>query len=556
MRFTRLTACISVCLLGACYDLRSDCENTATCEPNSCGELLPEQYDDFPELNCGTDGGGDAGGHGGGEPSGGSSSNGGSGGDGGQGGEGGNTPDDGECDPELLSDGEAPSDTCGIFVSASIGGASVTGTKDSPVDTIEEAVELAMGGTNRVYLCAEVFAEAVTLGDGVELYGGFDCQSGWGRSETRTALTADVGEVPVTVGSGRVMLQDIDVTSASAITAGASSIAMIALEGTEVVLERVGVEAGDGADGESGVTPSGVGPNEESAIGENGDDGSGACRAESDGGEPGYFTCQGQDVSGGPGGDGSKSTAGGPGGPGTPTGGTPPNDGDGGSGQTATTSCEAGNDGADGAQGIAGDGATGIGVISASGYEGASGTAGGIGLPGHGGGGGGGGNQGGCGATLDGASGGGGGSGGCGGAGGLPGGAGGSSIAILSLGATLTFTEVTLVTGNGGNGGDGAPGQLGGVGGLGGDAGGSDASSSTACAGGDGGNGGQGGPGGGGLGGHSVGIAFTGTATSQNEVIRGEEGNGGLGGDSVSSSNGQVGLACDSLDFDSGTCVP
>ena len=63
--------------------------------------------------------------------------------------------------------------------------------------------------------------------------------------------------------------------------------------------------------------------------------------------------------------------------------------------------------------------------------------------------------------------------------------------------------------------------------------------SKAACAGGQGGQGGNGGPGGGGLGGHSVGIAFTGSAPTQAGATTLTQGTAGIGGPGGS---GDVGM--------------
>jgi hypothetical protein len=85
----------------------------------------------------------------------------------------------------------------------------------------------------------------------------------------------------------------------------------------------------------------------------------------------------------------------------------------------------------------------------------------------------------------------------------------------MSIQSTLVIESSQIIATNGGPGGTGAAGQQGGAGGTIGGAGGNTgglANLKPGCAGGRGGNGGSGGIGGNGVGGHSIGIAYTGTA--------------------------------------------
>ncbi len=72
------------------------------------------------------------------------------------------------------SDSMSPvGDGCGVFVSSSMGADAGAGTKAAPVKTLAAAITQAKGG--RVYACAEAFTEAVTLVEGVTIFGGLDC---------------------------------------------------------------------------------------------------------------------------------------------------------------------------------------------------------------------------------------------------------------------------------------------------------------------------------------------------------------------------------------------
>ncbi|WP_438033119.1 PGRS family protein [Sorangium sp. So ce204] len=438
----------------------------------------------------------------------------------------------------------AVDDGCGVFVSSS-GSDENAATKEAPVKTLAAALALAEESEKRrVYVCAETFEEAVEVTQGVTIYGGLDCASGWGwaGAQRKTVLTAAAGEIPLVVRGGgaeaTVRVEDVHVQARGigpddVTLAGASSIAAVAEE-VNVELARCVLEAGDAAAGAEGAAY------ETSAMG--GAEGNGGNVACSEalvvpGGEVKNDCGTPEDES-----DDSLSGAGGIGQVGTGGAGSkglPEISANGGEGEGAKV-CTEGTAGDDGTDGMPGAGASGLGEISASGYVGAAGGDGVKGTTAQGGGGGGG-AKGGVGggkctdeASAGGASGGSGGAGGCGGAGGRGGGAGGSSIALISLNATVNFEDVTLKTGRGGAGGKGGAGQEGGAGGAGGP-GGTKPEGATAlhdaCAGGPGGKGGPGGQGGGGRGGHAIGIAYKGTAPPvQGAAVElGEAGPGGVG---------------------------
>lgn len=423
--------------------------------------------------------------------------------------------------------------SCGVFVSAT-GDDGATGSQDQPVQSLKQAVMLALGGEKRIYACAEEFAGAVELPAGIALYGGLDC-GGMPRSwkyvgeKTKTTITAEVETIPLTLASGSgTKLFDLHVLAKEAVNAGGSSIAVVADQVTAEITGCV-FEAGDAKGGASGMPYSSA-----ASAGAMGAKGGDACSASTVlGGDSIASMCGTSDSISGQGGTGA-ALSGGSGSPGLPdsamNGGT-------GEGAMACTPGTKGNDGMPGTQGL---GATGLGAISKSGFAGVIGMPGLLGPPGQGGGGGGGAKGG---MALDkcpvagmtgGAAGGSGGSGGCGGAGGKGGNSGGSSIALLSLGSALTFSAVTLTTGAGGKGGDGGSGQDGGFGGppgLGGTVTGM-SGLNPGCNGGPGGSGGKGGQGGGGIGGHSIALAFTGTAPAKSGWVAttGAFGVAGLGG--------------------------
>jgi hypothetical protein len=443
-------------------------------------------------------------------------------------------------------------DTCGVFVSSSLGKDDNAGNKSGPVKTLQQAIALAAGNTGRVYACADGFEEAVEVPAGISVFGGLDCamespgtQWRYIGDKSKTALTAKAEQIPLVLlgGMGTTQIEDIAVTARSAENPGSSSIAAV-VDGATTELVRCTFEAGDGTDGVAGESlPSAA------KGGVQGKDGGNACSASSIIGADGVSSmCGDLDSTSGPGGSGF-ATVGGDGSRGSP--GAAMN---GGAGENISA-CTPGIVGEIGTPGTPGAGATDLGQLNKTGYTGVAGTNGTAGAAGQGGGGGGGAKGGtGAGQCIDptkagGASGGSGGSGGCGGAGGKGGGAGGSSIALVSVKATLTLTDVTLKTGNGGKGGDGGLEQEGGGGGQPGKGGGVGAASGLkpGCNGGLGGQGGKGGRGGGGLGGHAIGLAHSGeSAPAMSGVTFNKKGTAGTGGKGADPAHdGTAGVAAD-----------
>jgi hypothetical protein len=472
------------------------------------------------------------------------------GGSSGAGGTGGGGPSK-ECMP---AEGKAPDATCGIFVSAA-GDDGHDGSPDAPVKTLSKALE--KGST--IYLCGgETIEGSAKITKSTYLFGGFDCGKKWvyaPANKTKLEGDADVAVLAVAKTASEVSIADVVLAAPDAKQHGASAIGLL-VDSASASLTRVEITAGKGMDGADGTTPAGFG-----AAGVKGSQGATGCVDDADklGGPSGKSMCGANPaiaVNGGSGGNGLADVVGGTGASAQPQpqpGANGQKDGKGGVGQSQNDVCEPGHLGANGLPGAPGAGASGLGTLDASGYAGADGAPGAEpGKPGYGGGGGGGAKQCAVNGSYAGPSGGGGGSGGCGGQPGTAGKGAGASLGIVSIGASFSFEKVTITTTNGGIGGKGGNGQSGGPGGPAGPAGTAVAQdTATACAGGNGGQGGPGGSGGGGLGGHSIGIAFLGSAPATDGVTItvGDAGLGGEGGDMNKDIAGAPGQACAILDF-------
>lgn len=454
-------------------------------------------------------------------------------------------------------------------------GSDVAGCGDmaNPCATIQYGIDIAAGlGKRDVYIMEGTYDDgAITLADGVSLYGGYGGAWMWARGASATTRVVGSTGVEVIAGASEAVtivadglttptiVADLeivapDATGTHANGAGRSSYGFWVKDVAAGVLtvERntfIGGAGADGAVGAAGIDA----PSVNATGGMNGANGAPAdeyitsCDDSSrgSGGARGTNAVGGRDADGGVGGHGGRmdtdcsglipdldATNGLPGAnadyyPGGAV-------GRGGPGGPAAT-CSPGQLGMDGAvtngpRGTKGLGGQFLGIF----WAGANGNPGAVGA--NGGGGGGGGGSGGCDTGTDsyGAGGGGGGAGGraaVGGGGG--GGGGGGSFGLYLVNASPTVQDNEFVRGAGGDGGAGGVGGRGQNGGQGGQGGAAFGDSKKGGDGGDGGHGGHGGGGGGGAGGNSAAIYRTAASAPvivDNTWSGGAAGQGGAGG--------------------------
>ncbi len=307
------------------------------------------------------------------------------GGGGGTGGTGGTTTNPPDCIPSNIS--SPVDDTCGVFVSSSMGKDSNAGiSKGAAVATLEKAMEIATAKGKPIYACAETFTEALALKDDATFYGGLDCTKGWTHvgPAKKTTWTAAADVMPVHVLAGaRIAMEDVAIVAMDAKVAGGSSIGVLAEAGTQIDFAHCDVSAGAGAAGTDGAAF-----DMPAMSGAEGNAGGEACSAAVvTTAEPMPNACDpgdpADDSIGGAGGIGQQSS-GGDGSNGKPTGSDNRGIGE------DVMACTGGTSGDDGAAGTSGIGATGPGSIGPGGYTGVGGGDGKKGSAAQGGGGGGG----------------------------------------------------------------------------------------------------------------------------------------------------------------------
>ncbi|HEU4612699.1 MAG TPA: hypothetical protein VFS15_11505, partial [Kofleriaceae bacterium] len=386
----------------------------------------------------------------------------------------------GACEPPSMTDDPDPAfedSNCdgidgdrqrAIFVSpAGVNTATCGLDYNDPCQTIAFGISRAAAtGRPHVYLQAGTYSEAVTMANGISVFGGYNFN--WKRrpySETghNATITAGIPAVRFNAITQPTRLDNLVVRSANATAAGTSSTAILVTSSQQIELRNVLVQPGSGAAGTNGSNGN-VG-----AIGGPGGQGTPGC-------EDSSFTCTscsrpaggtaGTSQCSRPGGVGGKPGHGGDGGDdggnGTVAVSCPGGPGCGGKGAECggSRSCggKVGLDGASGAAGGNGMAGGSFGLFSGSTYIAANGGTGATGNPGNGGGGGGGGGGGDTDCDSYGSSGGGGGGGGCGGTAGTGGTGGGGSFGIVALDSQLTINTSIVTAGAGGTGGAGGSG--------------------------------------------------------------------------------------------------
>lgn len=480
----------------------------------------------FPSVG-GTSGSGEAGTETGGTSSGGAPT-GGTMGDSGNAGEGGEAG----AAAAACADPDSPTARCvldvgaaGIYVAPS-GSDDNDGTQSAPVASITHALELAGAYPVPIFVCAGTYQEHVEVTtNGTSLHGAYTCDNAtWTYDPTvvsRIAPTSKDEALRVKDVTGLTVM-DMELASANATDAGASSVAVFVSGAQAVTFVRDHIVAGDGVKGDDGVLEPYTYPDSSSLRGIDATSDTGAAAMDS-------CVCEGATV----------MSAGGPGGSVAQDGGVGQPDLGGGAGGMRGTACTSGGGGGNAPAAADGNAARTRGAIDLSGWLAAAGEDGQNGAPGQGGGGGGGGKTSGDGG------GGGGACGGCGGKGGPGGTGGGASIAVLVLASQVRLDSCILQTGTAGNGGAGIGGQAGQDGGAHGNG------FNMGCSGGNGGRGGDGGAGGGGAGGISVGIVSAMMSTINfDETTTYLPGTAGVGGRGAGAdNNGLSGVTQKALGF-------
>lgn len=442
-------------------------------------------------------------------------------------------------------DDDQPLPTRAVHV-ATDGSNAAAGTEEAPLQSINVGIAIASSESPplAVLVRGGIYRETILVTGGVDLYGGLDAT--WQRNpNSPTTIEAESPALDIEGVTTATRIDGLTVRSFDADGAGASSVAVLVTDSTQITIVDCTILSGSGGAGMDGVDGTGGLTGGGGLAGQPGTERSTASGCTNNpipvGGLAGASSC------GRPGGVGGVPGVGSAAGS---SGGLGVGDTLGGTGGLTTLVGGIGQGGAEGGQGSDGTGGMSLGVFSGADYLAADG---GLGFPGGGGSGGGGGGGGGGGTqSCDsaGSSGGGGGAGGCPGTAGTGGTGGGGSFGIVAVNSRIVIQSSTVTSSQGGAGGRGGAGGVGGSGGGGG-AGGPYGGSSqddagNGGAGGPGGRGGDGGAGGGGGGGPSVPLLCAGSSEPVLQATDLVVSQGGAGGVS-SGTSGSPGQAVGTL---------
>ncbi len=160
------------------------------------------------------------------------------------------------CDNKLLPTENACviHESAGIFVRASApeGG---DGTRLKPLKDLSAAIGAAVSDGRRVYVCAETYEAQLTFGDGVNVFGYFDCSTAdWKVTDRRAKIAPKEGVAAIAKGIAKpTRIEALDIEAADGKAPGDSSIGLIAQDSSGLSFLNTRIAAGKGRDGKNGA---------------------------------------------------------------------------------------------------------------------------------------------------------------------------------------------------------------------------------------------------------------------------------------------------------------
>jgi hypothetical protein len=146
-------------------------------------------------------------------------------------------------------------DDVGVFVSASKGAQAGDGTSAHPIRSLAEGIRLAKSKNRRLYVCAETYAEAITLEDGISVFGDLDCSSTpWTVADDRHARIESARGPAVRAASIHqpTRFEGFEVVAADGSADAVNSVAVVAVDAPALRWFHVTVHAGKGFAGRDG----------------------------------------------------------------------------------------------------------------------------------------------------------------------------------------------------------------------------------------------------------------------------------------------------------------
>ena len=141
-----------------------------------------------------------------------------------------------------------------VFVDEVNGNQNNAGTMEEPLKSLQSGIELAaQQGKRDVYVSTGFYSESVELKNGVSVYGLYSSDGGWSRASGNT-VTLSGGTTAVFAQGiqAQTTLEGLVIKSADADQPGASSFGIRAKDSPDLILRRLDIFAGKGAQGEEG----------------------------------------------------------------------------------------------------------------------------------------------------------------------------------------------------------------------------------------------------------------------------------------------------------------
>lgn len=142
----------------------------------------------------------------------------------------------------------------GVFV-ANIGNDAGDGSHARPFATIQVGIDRAKAIGKRVYVCAGLYKESLSIADSISVIGGLDCTnfewrtgSGTSRVESPASPAAKAKDI-----TSPTRLEGLDLVAPGATGSGASSIGLLADHAGALTVARSKVTAGNATKGDDGV---------------------------------------------------------------------------------------------------------------------------------------------------------------------------------------------------------------------------------------------------------------------------------------------------------------
>ncbi|NOU34848.1 MAG: hypothetical protein HOO96_43710, partial [Polyangiaceae bacterium] len=146
-------------------------------------------------------------------------------------------------------------ESSGVFVSATKGSDDGLGTRERPLKDISKAILGASTTGRRVYVCAETYEAQLTLGEGIDVFGYFDCSAAtWKVIDARAKVAPKDGVAAMAKNIGKpTRIEALDIVAADGKAAGDSSIGLVAQDSGGLSFVNTRIAAGKGRDGTDGA---------------------------------------------------------------------------------------------------------------------------------------------------------------------------------------------------------------------------------------------------------------------------------------------------------------